>query len=468
MDTPRRDDRSPVEDPGRSLVSRSCRVNDASFAAFLATYGAPRTRWTAPDGLEIAAAGTAGTITARGPDRFETVRERATTLFETVDADGPTATRPRLFGGFAFHADHESDPPWRGFPAARFVLPAVQLTRTDEETWLTVNRLDGDVAGDGGTELSPPLQADSDFDTGRTEDAERTLERARETVASLPSMRSAGEPPGVASTRQPTARADWTQMIEQAVERIGAGDLQKVTLATPLEVDLEAPLAIPDAVERLRRTYPECYRFLVQPSDGASFFGASPERLVRLDGRYVETEALAGSVARGDTPEADDAHAETLTDSEKLREEHEIVVDAISEWLTPFGSVSIGDRGLRKLTNIQHLHTPISATLDRETHVLSLVEALHPTPAVGGLPREPALTLLRDAETFDRGWYASPIGWFDAAGNGEFTVAIRSGVADGRRATLFAGNGIVADSDPDEEWAEIQPKYRPVLDELER
>jgi menaquinone-specific isochorismate synthase len=119
------------------------------------------------------------------------------------------------------------------------------------------------------------------------------------------------------------------------------------------------------------------------------------------------------------------------------------------------------------LTNIQHLQTPITARLDEQTHVLELVEALHPTPAVGGLPRDQALEVIAETETFERGWYAAPVGWFDAAGDGEFAVGIRSGVASDRSATLYAGNGIVADSDPHAEWNEIQPKYRPILDELE-
>ncbi|PSP75586.1 isochorismate synthase [Halobacteriales archaeon QS_1_68_20] len=441
MDTPRRDGGAAVDGQGRTLVSRSRRISDVSFSAFLADREAPRVRWTAPDGTEIAAAGSTATVTADGQDRFETVRERADRLLADVDVDGPAATRPRLFGGFAFHADHEPAPPWEGFPAARFVLPRVQLTRTADETWLTVTSFEGD--------------------------APAALEEERDAVADLPSMRAAGDPPGVDATRRTTPREEWTRMIEHATERIAAGGLRKVTLATALSVELARTLPIPEAVERLRRTYPDCYRFLIQPTDGPGFFGAPPERLVRLDGQQVGTEALAGSVARGETPEEDAALADTLRDGEKLREEHEIVVDAIREWLAPFGEVTVGDRAVRKLSNIQHLRTPISATLSGDAHVLSLVEALHPTPAVGGLPRDTALALIRETEAFERGWYASPVGWFDAAGDGEFTVAIRSAVADGRRATLFAGNGIVADSDPDEEWAEVQPKFRPVLDELE-
>ena len=144
------------------------------------------------------------------------------------------------------------------------------------------------------------------------------------------------------------------------------------------------------------------------------------------------------------------------------------VADAIREQLEPFASsVGTGDRSVRRLATVQHLRTPISAELAGDEHVLSLVEALHPTPAVGGLPPDAALETIRETETFDRGWYAAPVGWFDASGNGTFAVAIRSALARGDAATVFAGAGIVADSDPDREWDEVQLKYRPMLDELE-
>ena len=159
--------------------------------------------------------------------------------------------------------------------------------------------------------------------------------------------------------------------------------------------------------------------------------------------------------------------AQQLFDSEKNNHEHDLVVEAIRDQLDGLtGDIRTGERTVRKLANVQHLQTPIRATATEEEHVLGLVEALHPTPAVGGLPPDDALRTIRESETFDRGWYAAPIGWFDAAGDGTFAVGIRSGVVEGTSATLFAGGGIVSDSDPDEEWDELQLKYRPVLDEL--
>ena len=444
MSTPEQESPEGLAAAGR-LVSRSRRVDDVSFPAFLADSDGPRVHWASPTGLELVGSGAAVRLTAAGDDRFDRLRTDARTLFDRLDHEGPAVTRPRAVGGLSFDADHDPIPPWESFPAARFLVPAVQLTRADDATHLT--------AAAYGPDASETAVA-------------RRLDAAHRRLSELPMMQSSGGPPGVAARRWLTDRDDWLAQVTDATDRIADGHLLKVVLATALSVELDAPVSVPAVLERLRRTYPDCYRFLVQPGDGAAFFGPPPERLVELDGRAVRTEALAGSMPRGDTPEADAEHARSLLDSEKIRHEQGLVADTVREQLSAYGDVTVGDRRVRKLTNIQHLQTPITATLSADRHVLELVEALHPTPAVGGLPLDGALATIRETEPFDRGWYASPVGWFDADGDGEFAVAIRSGLVDGTGATLFAGNGIVADSDPAAEWDELQPKVRPILDEL--
>lgn len=433
-----------VDPAETTLVARSREVPDVSFRAFLAGRGAPRVHWAAPDGLEVVGAGEAARLTGDGAERFEAIRDAAETTFEGASTP-EDAARPRFFGGGAFHDDHEPSPPWEGFPPATFVLPRIQLVRTDEATHLTVARCDGDEAA-----------------------LERDLDAAAEAVENLPAMRPVGEPPGVVASRRTTTEAQWAAGIEAAIDRIEQGGLRKVVLAVALAVTLEEEVVVSDTLERLRRSYPDCFRFLVQPSDEAGFFGVPPERLVRLEGNHAETEALAGTVARGETPEEDAALADSLLDSEKLQHEQALVAEAIEEHLAPLGDVTVAEQGVRKLATVQHLHTPIEADLDGDAHVLDLVDALHPTPAVGGLPPETAERVIRETETFERGWYAAPVGWFDAGGDGEFAVGIRSAVAGGRRATLFAGNGIVADSDPAAEWEEVGLKLEPILAALER
>jgi len=438
------DRRDPADGP---LVTRRRELADVSRRAVLDAFEPPRGLWTPPDGPTIAGWGAASTIAADGPDRFDAVRDAAERLFSGLDADGEAAlARPRLFGGFAFHDDHEPTGPWKGFAGARFVLPQVQLAWSDDGVWLTVAAVD------------PP---DPDA-------VDRRLDAVAEEIEAADATGDPCDPPGVVERERTTSRREWRQQVRAAVERIEGGDLRKVVLAQALSTELAAPLSLPDAMARLDRSYPDCHRFLVQPEAGASFFGATPERLVSLSGRTVRTEALAGSTGRGDTPEEDEWLANELLGSEKDIHEHELVAEAVRDQLAPFaGSVRTGQRTVRKLPTVQHLQTPITAELDDVEHVLSLVEALHPTPAVGGLPPETAWETIKETETFDRGWYAAPVGWFDAAGDGAFAVGIRSALARGDRATLFAGAGIVADSDPDREWDEVQLKYGPMLDALE-
>lgn len=447
MESPPRDGQVSAEPTGSTLVSRACELSNCDPRQFLVGRDAPRTYWTSPYGPEFAGGGTAARVAADGPDRFDDIRERADDLFAGLDYDGPEAARPRLFGGFAFHDDHESAPPWRGFGGAEFVLPRTQLTRANGETWLTVSARD--AAPDA---------------------VERELAEVRDALAAAPDPERAA-PPGIESTRSTTTREQWAEQVEAAVDRIEAGELRKVTLAQALSAELERDLSIPDVLARLGESYPDCFRFLFEPTTDAAFFGATPERLATLRGRTVEADALAGSVGRGDT-DAEDAELEaSLRNSEKMAHEHDLVVETIRDQLAPLSaSVRVADRRVRKLATIQHLWTPVEADLPAggsDDHVLRIVEALHPTPAVGGLPPDAALRTIRETEAFDRGWYAAPIGWFDAEGDGTFAVGLRCAVADDRTATLFAGNGIVADSDPEEEYEEVQLKYPPILDELE-
>ncbi|MFT4885499.1 MAG: menaquinone-specific isochorismate synthase [Natronomonas sp.] len=430
------------------LVSRSMRLPAAPQPkAALAAAEAPRTFWAAPDEATVVGSGAAATITADGPDRFRTIRESASELFAVGDVHaGALAARPRFFGGFAFHDEHNGDDAWAGYPGAEFVLPRIQLTYTDDGPWLTVNAVDA-----------------------APEAVEDRLETAAEELSSRPTNDERTDPPGVRARERTTSKAEWRESVTAATDRIEAGELRKVVLAQALETSLKRPVSLPDVLDRLGETYPDCFRFLFEPADGsAGFFGATPEQLVGLRGRTVETDALAGTTGRGDTPEEDEWLAEELLADDKNVHEHELVADAIRDQLAPYAAaIQAGQRRIRRLATVQHIETPITAELAADKHVLTLVEALHPTPAVGGLPPNEALRTIRDTEPFERGWYAAPVGWFDAAGYGSFSVAIRSAVARGDVATLFAGVGIVADSDPDREWDEVQLKYRPILDELE-
>jgi len=429
------------------IVTRGRRIEAPSVRSLLTTDERPRAAWFTASEL-IAVRGATLSITASGATRFESIREQAETVFEriTVPDSLPNDARPRLFGGFSFYdGTQPPDSPWGGFPTGWFFLPQIQLAETDGGWWLTATATGIDAA----------------------EKAERMIRSwASRLDGAVESPLT--RPPGVTDRQQTPSRSGWQAQVEAALECVARDELEKVVLAQSLSLTLASELVEPDVLTRLGRTYPDCYRFLLSPPTGGTFFGATPERLVERRGRTVRTEALAGSTGRGDTPAEDEWLAAELLESEKDRHEHDLVVDAISQQLEPLtASMSTGPRSVRRLATVQHLETPISGELETDNHVLSLVDALHPTPAVGGLPPDVALETITESEQFDRGWYAAPVGWFDAAGNGTFAVAIRSALSTGDRATLFAGAGIVADSDPDREWDEVQLKYRPMLDELE-
>ncbi|TKX58795.1 isochorismate synthase [Halorubrum sp. SS7] len=444
------------------LVSRTTAIDEPAFAAAFDALPAPRTTWSAPGDALVIGGGSAATLTAAGGDRFAAIREATTELFESGDVHaGTEAARPRVFGGFAFHEGACDGDPWAPFPEARFVLPRVQLTVADNGAWLTVNAVgeDADVSA-----VEDRLASEVDRFAALDGDGE-----APSGDGNADSRGDRPPRPGISESRRTTSPEAWRESVGAAVDRIRDGDLRKVVLAQALEADLAADFPRAATLERLAEKYPDCHRYWFEPEAGESaFFGATPERLVSLRGRTVETDALAGTTGRGETPSEDEWLARELLDDEKNVHEHELVAETVRDQLEPFAaSISAGERRVRRLATVQHLHTPITAELDADRHVLDLVEALHPTPAVGGLPPDRALATIRETEPFDRGWYAAPVGWIDAAGNGAFAVAIRSAVAVRRRATLFAGVGIVSDSDPDREWDEVQLKYRPILDELE-
>jgi menaquinone-specific isochorismate synthase len=429
-----------------SVAVRGTRIDPPSLASVIDLRDGPVFAWAhGPE--RLVGLGATLTLTADGQDRFETVQREGSALLDRLNdlEKLPSTAQPRLLGGFAFHDGAEGADPWSAFPQAGFILPEAQVTDIDGEWWLTTTatgQAAGSAAEDALAEWKARLQSLSAADTQ--------------------------SPPGIESRTLSPPDDAWRSQVMDALNRIEAGRLEKVVLAQSLRVSLASSLSIGAAFDRLGETYPDCFRFAFGPTATDTFFGATPELLVSVADGTVETTALAGSTGRGTTPDEDEWLAGQLRDSEKLAHEHALVVNEINEQLAPFtDAVETSDRSVHKLATIQHLRTEMQGTVDPGEHVLGIADALHPTPAVGGLPQDAALRTIRESETFDRGWYAAPIGWFDADGNGTFAVAIRSGLACGETVTLFAGNGIVADSDPAREYDEVQLKYRPILDVLE-
>jgi menaquinone-specific isochorismate synthase len=275
--------------------------------------------------------------------------------------------------------------------------------------------------------------------------------------------------PGVMAVSSALPSDDYRALVARAVaamEEQGA-TLHKVVLSRPLALQLDAPLPLAPVLRRLRAGEPTCTVFSMPLPDGI-FFGASPELLVARHGTAVSCLPLAGTVARGDTARADADAQGRLAGSAKDRAEHRYVVEAVADALRPLCTELTvpAQPSLVAFRSVAHLGTRLSGRLDAPVSVLHLLERLHPTPAVGGTPRADALEVIAEGEPDDRGHWAGPVGWVDAAGDGEWMIGIRSARldAEGTKLTLRAGSGIVAGSDPDAEAAETNVKLAAVLD----
>lgn len=421
--------------------------------------GQERVYWRAPGSAQtIAAFGVAAEFFGYGSVRMREIETQARTLFTDalMPADAPADARPRLFGGFAFRDDFVPDEAWSAFHPAHFILPHVQFLQTGDAPggWLTLNALVPE--GDGLDAATEALR-------------EAALARLAWLRGAAPATDAAGAAPRLS---YPMSFAAWSAMLARALDAISTGVLTKVVLARACELHCNNAadgLPIETALAALNAEYPECYRFLFEPRPGHAFLGATPELLVNSAGRHFQTMALAGSQKRGATPELDAALEHELLNSAKDRHEHQIVIDALRDRLKPMSNaLTIGATQAMKLRNIQHLYTPVAGELRQAIGVLPLLEQLHPTPALGGAPREASLRFIRAAEPLTRGWYAAPVGWLDAQLDGAFCVAIRSAVVQQSRAWLYAGCGIVAGSEAQKEWDETELKFRPMLRALGR
>jgi len=424
------------------------------LAAYAAAAGhSERSLWFQPSRrFALVGAGVAQGIEAGDLQRFESVREARRALLDgailesMVDED--RGSGPVLLGAFSFDPRRETTAEWQGFPAARLILPRLLYTANVDEHALT---------------LTAVVWPDSDPSAEARrliEERDQWLEAARLPVAQLPEG-------GAVRLSETRPAADWQQVVADASAAIRDGQAEKIVLAREVRLRSESDFDVSQALSQLAAAYPTCYVFAFGHGD-KTFLGATPERLIRVEDGDLEAACLAGSERRGSTPEEDRVLGEALLASAKDREEHAIVVRALREGLADICDrlIAPDEPELLSVSNVHHLYTPIVAKLRDGVCILDAVERLHTTPAVGGYPRETALTFIREHEGMDRGWYASPIGWVGPDGGGEFAVALRSGLVDGSSAYLFAGCGIMGDSEPQREYDESWLKFRPMLSAL--
>jgi len=394
-----------------------------------------------PDAISVAALGRAFDIVAAPGGvgledtggkmvDFEAGADRilaASRMWRRVASDDTIAV-----GGFAYRPDRDPSGAWSGFPALLLRVPALAVMRRRGRT----------------------------FVSAATADAEALLDLPATSVRA-PGARTLT----VSPVRNPLA---WTAAVQGAAARLRAGEAEKVVLAREVIARGDGVVSAGMVVRGLRAAYPSCFTYLMSGADGTAFAGASPELLIRRSGRHAFAQPMAGSVARGATDAEDERLARELTQSTKDAAEHRLVPSFVLDALRPYSTkVAAREREVVRFTNIQHLATSVAAELkEPPASLLELAAALHPTPAVGGWPRAAADVLIDELEGMERGWYAGAVGWIDGRGDGELAVALRCGLLWEDGARLYAGVGVMPDSDPARELEETELKFKALLTAL--
>ncbi|MFS0674394.1 isochorismate synthase [Ornithinibacillus sp. 179-J 7C1 HS] len=385
-----------------------------------------------------------GTAYSIREEHSNLLKERWNTLQNQAIINNPfkiSGTGIAAIGGMDFDSHKPRTALWESFASNELRVPTYMLTVCEEDTYLTVNVY-----------------------VGREEDPLSLAEKLSENETFLLSHTDI-------ETYQPTIKQqfeinpeEWKRTVKAATEHISAGSTNKIVLARELQLQLANKIQLTGVIRELIESQPTSYIFAFEQGDDC-FIGASPERLVKVEKNDLLSTCLAGTAPRGSNDSEDEEFGHQLLHDQKNLEEHDFVVQMIRTSLEEFcKEIQVPNQPvLYKLRNLQHLYTPVRGKFKQGKSILDVIEKLHPTPALGGEPREAAIDFIRENEMLDRGWYGAPIGWIDSNEHGEFAVAIRSGLMKGNKASLFAGCGVVKDSDPEAEYIETGIKFLPML-----
>lgn len=418
--------------------------------------------WEHPDeNLSLAAGKEITRVRTNQRDRFSIVQKQLDSIqSRTVSFSSLTHSLSGLhyLGGFSFH-DQPQEHQWKSFGSSTFVIPEWLLLRDGQLSLLTIT-----------STVNPGTDSIQLWNTVRN-----TIHDLVEQILVLNRQYSKNGADAeitspVSFDYQPTdvSKRLWMESIDTAKNSIKLGEFKKIVLAREVTLKLDREPSPTLMLNHLRNEYPTCYTFMIRMDKGSVFLGCTPEKLVALRSTFILTDGLAGTISRGKTATEDTILERRLLQSDKDLVEHGFVVEAIGSRLKEIThNINFPEQpGIRKYTNVQHLYTPITASLNKNVTPLQIIEKLHPTPAVGGHPREMTLQHIQNLEKIDRGWYAGPVGWLNSNGRGEFCVAIRSGLIQQNVIRFYAGCGIVSESDPESEWNETNLKLIPMLSAL--
>lgn len=346
-----------------------------------------------------------------------------------------------VFGGFSFDTGEESAREWEPFDRFRFTLPRIELRQSGRRTSVAVNHLcrGGQSTREALAEISAALCA---------------VDAASRRPA------AAEADPSCGPAKQPIpGKAQWNRMVQRALHTIRAGELQKVVLARKMVITRTSPWDPAEIMATLAKIEENSFTFCYQIADGTAFVGRSPERLFRMQEGRITAEAIAGTRPRGKAPSDDRRLESELIHSPKELAEHRFVAGFVETAMKQIcADVRMtASEEILKLENVQHILSRFTGRSTEKWSPLAIARLFHPTPAVGGYPREGISAYLRSIEPFQRGWYGSPVGWMNRS-NADFAVGIRSALVRGNELHIFAGAGIVGESNAGDEWKETEKK----------
>jgi menaquinone-specific isochorismate synthase len=359
----------------------------------------------------------------------------------------PRLNIPLFLGAVEFPVDH-SDQDWKNFNDSIWIIPEILLFKKRKNAFIIFNS------------ISPSVSI--------TKNLTNQFRKILESIFYLH-----GEvKPSAAQIRQssilkiegnlPKDKKKWKNQIIELVDQISMDNVQKVVLSRKIDLLLSSEIKFSEILKKLAGSFPGCFIFLYRNAD-AIYFGASPEKLFKFQNTSAEFDIIAGSAPRGEFPDKDAGLEKELLSNKKNLHEHKIVLDYIKDSIKPFTEdLTVFETRVKKYSNIQHLLTKVTAKLKSDSSVLTLAKAIYPTPSICGMPKDEALSFIKKIEGYKRGLYSGVISWisFNA---GEFVIAIRSALYHRRKLTIFAGNGIVKDSNADDEWKETELKLNSIL-----
>lgn len=348
-------------------------------------------------------------------------------------------------GGLSFDPKKNTTKLWEHYHASQFTIPEYLLTQIKEESYLTIT-----------------------LKVNEEDDLEEVVHRVNQVEELLLNQTTTLPHPATILSQYEVEPEQWLNIVQKAIDTLNTTQADKIVLARELNLKLNKNAELATILDRLLKTQTNSYVFAFEKGEDC-FIGATPERLIKLTGNCLLSTCLAGTAPRGKTEQADEEIKHNLFHDEKNREEHDEVVQFIHQNINKYCTdIDIPHEPIiYPLKNLHHLYTPVTARLKEGIHVFDIIEHLHPTPALGGSPQENSLQFIRENELLDRGWYGAPIGWLDSNENAEFAVAIRSGLIRGNDVSLFAGCGVMKDSDPQSEYEETNIKFLPMLSVLE-